>query len=898
MDDWNAMVGDAYDRGDTMLVFPSEVAAARWRRALASEPSRRAVRSDRVVSWDVFKERAVPVKRGDRPASSLVRRAFVGRALRENAASRFLSVLVNPRYAAAAGGSAGPIARILPQLPMLLDHRGAMRPELAADLAGLMERYRGFLTEHHLFEPEWELSREVDLSHVPWRPVIFWPDLLEDYTEYRRLLGGQVDTVALPAGAQVAALRYATAHDEIDAVCDEIERALDAGVPAHRILVTAADLETVRPWLATEARRRDIPLRFVAGDVVGAQPGGRFFSRIRDVLESEFSAPAVAALLLDRSVPWSAPEFNRLLVEFGYASHCYTARRWGEAFELADRLLADDRPREDRAVVPVSRGQLSVVRGRWHRFSRQLQALRSARTAAALRRALRAFLDDHLAPAGDPRWTDAGGDVEHVYETALTELARIVRLEERGIEIVDPWPFFLAALDERGYVPRGQTAAVAVYPYRVAAGAPAALHCVIGVSQAATRVRSAPPVGVRQDELRQMGWEARDRSAAFLVAYGGLLPGARLTCADDGPSGAQVPAAELTVPLHPDAPPRGSGWQREEDWWRLDEAAPPERLYQVQREGLTRALATTLVPAGHDARREPLPPRLRAALPPPDHYSPSAVDAYLDCPFSYFIRRMLNVREEEAGFRPDRARVLGSVLHGVLETLLNTPPAARDGVVAEVVRKAFDSDAVRFQLPEAGLHHHVAYTTDLMHLLLANPALEQERPGVTEATVSGTIGGVPVSGRADRVVGLATWDGESGTTDGAPLTVLDYKLNLREQHRPGAVFGGPSQDPAESRTLQLPLYALLLEAATGAAVEHLCYVGLRTIDARYVLGGKRSVSRDAMAEFRSALPGFLQEMDGAIRAGRLVCREEPDCTRCRIRAICRSCFVTRRYGDG
>ncbi|MCG8478777.1 MAG: hypothetical protein MI724_06760, partial [Spirochaetales bacterium] len=87
------IVDALYERGDTLLVFPSEVSASAWRRALVDSPRRRAIRSDRVISWDVFKERAVPIKRGRRPASRLVRLACARLMLDENRRSPILTTL-------------------------------------------------------------------------------------------------------------------------------------------------------------------------------------------------------------------------------------------------------------------------------------------------------------------------------------------------------------------------------------------------------------------------------------------------------------------------------------------------------------------------------------------------------------------------------------------------------------------------------------------------------------------------------------------------------------------------------------------------------------------------------------------------------------------------------------
>jgi hypothetical protein len=903
--DQHDQVGTAYDRNDTLLIFPSEVAAAAWRRALARDSRRGAVRGDRIISWDVFKERAVPVKRTRKPVGRLARRAFAVRALEDNGRNPFLTTLVNPEYADSATGSAGALTRMLPQLPFLLRHGGALRGGLARDLSTMMERYQEFLTRHALFEPEWELSRTVDLRHITRRPVVFYPELLEDYREYEPLLQGKIETVPLPHPPTIPAQRFATVQEEIAAAMDRIEEELRGGTAGHRTAITVADLEGVRPWLEAEAARRGIPLRFAAGSAVGSQGGARIFTRMREAIDSEFGVASIAGLVSDGALPWRARSFLRLLVRFGYAGHCYNSRRWEEAFDVAQRVLDDGSEREQRSV-PVSAGQLPAVRERYRSLRRHMQAVQSAGSARALRRALRMFLDSQLEAPGHPEWTSDGGATEKVYETALTELEAIVRLEERGVEIPRPWSFFLEALEERNYVARGTSGAVPVYPYRVAAGIPAQVHCVIGLTQGRTRVRSVPPLGVRQDELRAIGWEGNDRSRAFLTAYGALSTTSVLSCADQGPSGAHVPAAELAVPRESASPADWGPWAVEERWWRNDSAPPPRELYRPQRDGLQRALSTTLVPVADDLRHDIVAPELLALLPLPRGYSPSMVDTYLQCPFSFLMKQVLGVREEEYGFVPDRHIVLGNVLHTTLERVLRYPPVQRPAALRSILREEFDRDHIRFQLAPAGIDAHIEFAERALSTLLEDLSLEATRPGTTEAPVSGEIGGIPFSGRVDRIVGVQGWDDTAGTFDGEPLAILDYKLNLRSHHTRKGVFGTDGSSPEESVSLQLPIYAMLVAQKTGMAVERLAYVGLRTAEVKPLVdpraGGARGRSAREGAEnlerMEEALPRFLREMHEAVAVGDFRCREETGCSRCRIRSICRSCFVTRRYRHG
>ncbi len=894
-----------YERGDTLLVFPSEVSAAGWRRALVESPRRRAIRSDRVISWDVFKERAVPVKRGQRPASRLVRLAFARLLLDENRRSTFLSTLVEPTFAESGGASASAIARMMPQIPFLLRHRDSLRRELTADLDHIAGRYDTFLAHHGFFEPAWELARSVALDHIGWRPIIMWSELLEDYAEYEALLADAVETVSLRSSDRAAqrelpVVRYRSSREEIVAAFDEMERALDAGTPINRIVATVADLEELRPWIEAEAARRAVPLRFAVGDTLAAQPGGRVFDGIEEALAGDLGVIPVSTLLGDRSVPWKHHDVNTLLVRFGYLAHCYNAPRWDEAFDAAEELASDDGTRRgDRAELFLTLPQLRLLRTRWRTFERDARSISSAQSAASLRRALRRFLDHHIEGSGHPGWTDYRVGVERVYETAITELASIVSLEEYGVRIVRPWTFFLDALRQRRYVAKQDGGAVTIYPYRVAAGIPSDLHCVIGLSHTATRVRTAPPIGFRRNELQRIGWSGRDRSLPFLRAYAALLPGSRLSCADAGPTGASVPAADLTPTSDRPLPVPTSAWERERAWWREEASSRPDSLYRPQRAGLVRALDTTLRPVRTDFRTAPVTDgAVRSALSPPETLSPGSIDRYLACPFSFLVRDVLRVRRDEYGFAPDGNRRLGTILHAVLATLSGYPPADRGMRVTEALVHEFDTPASRLFLFPAGKRARIEYLSRAIHTLLEDPLFASPEGG-SEVTLSVSINEVALKGFADRIVGPIDSDGESGAT------IIDYKLSLREQHSRAGAFGVDGTDPLACRTLQLPLYALMTERQFGVHVERLVYVDLKKAGIRIIADeradGRRWQARrgfEMYAELASRLPAFLDETARSVREGRFMCREEPDCGRCGIRSICRSCFVTKRYGDG
>ena len=90
------LIPSLYRNSDSVLVFPSEVIAASWARRTAELCG--AVRGDRFISWDRFKERCFFRQEEQRPANRLFRSIFVHHLLEKNERKAFFSVLVPPRY--------------------------------------------------------------------------------------------------------------------------------------------------------------------------------------------------------------------------------------------------------------------------------------------------------------------------------------------------------------------------------------------------------------------------------------------------------------------------------------------------------------------------------------------------------------------------------------------------------------------------------------------------------------------------------------------------------------------------------------------------------------------------------------------------------------------------------
>ena len=880
---------ETYNRGDTLLVFPSEVITAGWRRALLTGGHIAAIRADRLVSWDIFKEIAIPVTDRRRPVSRLIRTAFAEILIRDNGRKGYLSTLIEPAYAGEEPDISDAMTQLFPRLPSLLDNASFLNPGIVRDLTEIESRYRSLLDTYDLFEPNWKLRHRVEAEHLVGKPVIFWPELLEDFDQYKCGLDKIAEFEPLPVpndDTTAGYRRFGTSRDELTAVWNAIEHDLDRGVPPYEISVTAANLRDLKPWITEQAQRRGIPVRYGAGDAIAVQRGGTIFSRIDEVLRAGWSVTAVASLLYEGSLPWRDAALNDRLVRFGYRTHCYSNREWRRAFETVERLPATERP-----------PRLSAIRRRYEALYSETTALASAKTPRTLWKALRRFLSNHIAPPDAPVWNRPEyAATQRVYETAQRELLTIVAIEEREIPIASPWRFFLSAIAAERYVPKQTSGAVAVYPYRVAAGIPTERHYVIGLSQTDTRVRPAPPIGIRLEALRMIGEIGTDRSESFMRAYAMCMGNTVCSGAIETPSGFHVSPSEL-MGLSPGVtsvdPP---AWETERVWWGSAAAPSPTRMYAPQRDGLERALATTLSPVGGDFQTHLAPPGVLSELERVESWSPTSIDRYKACPYAFFVRNLLGVRENEWGFNPIDRQRLGSIIHEVVARIARERTAAlpdRDAGFRRIVADAFSAPAAQLYLPRVAIGQWRDFVVAVIEQLVQEETAGLGTAGPVEWEIEVEAGGVKIRGKIDRVV-----------DDTDTVGIIDYKLRVGNRYTVPKVLPDHPDPLAEAMTVQLPCYLYLYRQqpeTLGVEVDRVGYVDLtdgtvKTIADRR--GGKTAqLAWERLQRASLDVPVFVARIDEAVRAGDLRCHEEPDCTACGIRGICRSCFVTRRYTD-
>ena len=898
------------------LVFPSEVAADFWRRWLAEHGPCRAIDPRRIISWDMLKLELVPVHRNERPVSNAVRALFARTLLRANAEQPYLRVLVAPPHAETAAASAGALSALFPRLESLCaDTSFARLPEaVQSDLKTLRVRYAALLRAYGLYEPNWELrlrprARRAEAE----RAVLFFPETIEDYPT----LAPYVEDAVVPVSiedvprSEVEARFFPSTRVELEAVAARIDAELSTGIAARDVVVSVADLDAVRGLLEEVFARYQVPYRIGAGEPLIRRPGGALFARLDTVLREGVGVQHLRELLMDRGVPWRNAAELRALIRFGYQSHAYNRREWFVALRAG----------EGEQLREVGGVPFAALRERFDAILRGVDRIRRARSLPDLRVALRRFMDVQLDHAA---WHP---DAERVYETALTALNETLVLEEvlrapvetpelDVLSAFDPWSFYFEVLRMRTYVPVQSRGAVAVYDYRVAAGAPIALHFVVNASHANTRVRDAAPYGLRASDLEVLKWYARERSAPFLSAY--ARSGSRVVFSAAGVvrGGAHIAALEVErMAAHAtggaeraaDKPPVDP-YRAEARYWYAAER-PPRRLFAWQAAGARAFAALHRTPPADNYQAARVPPELVTGR-LPEYLSATSFQLFRTCPYAYFLRYRLKLETQRFDEYADYAATLGSLYHAVLSELDTAP-----GVAGESFAEAeAEAEAVvdRFlRRPEyRRLLPRVA--TPALRPVVAERCcgvLEKLREFEVGATIETEIdldGTVELTGSSedgadtDRKVEVRLRARVDRLAVGADAlaTVVDFKSGVPPG--PGAVWGSSDRGPESASSLQLPFYAVTLHRVRGLEVDTLLYAALKTVEIKKLaLAGTPSAK-----QYPWDLPGALAIVERLIadaelarQAGTFTCPEDTDCERCELRAVCRSAYVVRRFHE-
>ena len=243
------------------------------------------------------------------------------------------------------------------------------------------------------------------------------------------------------------------------------------------------------------------------------------------------------------------------------------------------------------------------------------------------------------------------------------------------------------------------------------------------------------------------------------------------------------------------------------------------------------------------------------SAPLPDVWSPTSVNTFIKCPLAYWWQYAQGWRTA-----PTAALEAGSLVHGVLEELMDLAPAER---TKERAREIYAERASELALTldprvDAEDLRSRAGTAMTSYFELEDPQLVEVLPDGLERSVSAQLDGVAIAGSVDRL---------EFSVGGA--RVVDYKT------------GGAKPRYAEAYWRQLMLYAGML-GETGMDVSEvgLMYLGQ---PARMMV---RPTPESALTRVSRALATAADSRAEFVATHRWEARTGPLCSYCPFRTAC------------
>jgi len=873
------------------FVFPSEISARYWRRAVVRRGLCDAVRGDRFLSWDRFKEIAFGLTETRRPVNGCIRRLFAESLAEENRESPFLSRLL-PRTEGSSGG-AGELSRILPRLFSLVPRIEDRSWPLADDLRALHRRYSGFLDDNCLYEPSLLKPSLDTLSH---NYLLFFPEVLEDYSQYREHLEihPRIECVSVPQGKEGQIDLFKNQRLEASVLMRRVRDLLTEGTAPEEIAITLPKIDENRRYLEEAAERYGIPLQVRTGRPLSQYASVRFFRELIEAFSSSFETAALKNLLMNTAIPWKESAALRSMLLEGTGA--YVIRNWrdfGGRHGWEEQLARGGHTESLQLYRRLSAGIRGIVTsGSFTEIGTRLQAF------------IGAFLDTE-------RWRTEAPLQLRSFQRALEVLNDFSRTEEEFpfLSVPSPYAVWVAALEEESYVEQQTNPGIPVYPYRASAGIDPRYHFIPFLTQDSSQVVWDRGFPLNEAQRKEADIGDDDAGSLYLRLYLGSGRTVKLSCAENGYEGPGLPPGLFVennlVRAVPEEELAGDPDDGEEAFFR-NGVSPATSLTFRQVRGYGLFYTTTAEGRGLDLLTSPLGHAgLTEVL--REHYSGGAgekggapisatdLDAFWACPFAFLFTRVLGLEEEEYTPLVRDHRLEGILLHRVLEKFSATL-AGRPFLSAELeeyrmrIGELLDHEAAKLKGPLPVQPAWEASLENLKEQLEVFPDAEAKyfdaySTAHTERQVSAVLDGVPVVGRIDRIS-----RGPAGE-----LLGVDYKKSFR------LTRGDLEDGNGLPATMQIPLYVLLLEeAGVWAPGDDLICAYYSAADGKYRLvyssleiKGARPMLKDE--QFTSLLRttrDCLTLMQRRIGEGDY--RMDPRiCDGCSLRALCRGKFVVR-----
>ena len=876
---------------DSFFVFPSELVSNFWMRKGLSQ-GKKAVLSNRFLSWDRFKEKTFDLNMSLTPVNKHIRTLFASSLLEENKKNGDLfKGIIPPEYSEGSNSFLSWITSVLTEVKSFRENSLlgdiSLSYGVRDDLDFLYKRYMKFLEDRGMFEPSWVQAKIADIGEEYF---LFFPDVIDDFKEFASDLEKSPVVHIVNSGSNpLAAIeQYHSSTIELKTLLARIGLLIDKGVRVQDIAITLPDMKGWRVPLEAEAALRSIPLDFRQGKSLSEYPGGKLFQIILGCEKSGFSLPSMKQMLLNRLLPWKNREIAEKLFRFGMEHHCFRNYRLrGRKIDVWENTLVKSKESELLEF--------------YQRLKSGIEKISTGRNFTEINSSVQIFismfLDTGLWQPGTLR----------EFQFCLNTLNDLedASVKTGDLEYGSPCDIWLSAIDDRIYVKRSETTGVNIFPYRVAAGGSWSWHFIPGLSQDAGSVVKSKYMFLKDNQRKLLPGLESDFTDPFLDLYNVSGENIIFSFSMDSFSGPALPPSRFILEksvllINADSKAVEDEYRTELGYW-LGENPLPAKIFSVMKKGSGFSVAGVFKKKSVDYTKDLITnPMLQKSVTSGLineernlHISPSSLDQFTTCPYLFLFQRGLDVSEDDYKEVFIDHPVFGQIIHECFDRFFKYV----DGSGSEFSLSLLDEYTVEINsIIDSVFNRYTAlgknfiapvwkYCREFTRNKLAS-FIEVEAvqfPGFRlvaaekKYTHMQEKRKIELSGRIDRV-----------SFKGDKTAIIDYK---KKNHLKKADMKPDGDGPS---TFQIPFYTYLVEKS-GLKVSSASYYDVTNCryDHVYNPAAKKTwCSEEEMELLIDQLEKSVNLMDERIR--RSDYSVNPDgCGSCSFRRICRTKYHIR-----
>ncbi|MBQ0003365.1 MAG: PD-(D/E)XK nuclease family protein [Treponema sp.] len=505
---------------NTIFVFATQIAASLWADKTLDFSGVTAVAMERFIAWDEFKGSSIKSHQAEKTSvPSTMRLVFAQNVIKQNAEKPFLKSIVKVEFAKTAARFASWISDILPSLAMWKAHFekcGCVCDEEDKDYFEIYNRYKSFLDKNNLFDPAWETP---PFNSDGKKYIIFFPEILMDYSEYQELLESSEDIQLVHIPSEYHSLEkpdghlYSNTRIELKEVVNYLwKKHNEEKIEWNKIAISVPDTDTYSPYLKRDLELYQIPFIEKNGTTLSGTGAGKLFSSLLECYSENFSFNSVKKLLLNKELPWKNDQDISLLMEFGQKNNCFCSFKYdGEQIDVWLEAFKN----------PVDFEKCERQSNFYKELKRLVSSVVSSKTFSEIRANYFLFRETFFD------FSKKGFSVQNdkILSRCIAELGSLIDLEEKYkdsgmFEMDSCYSFYCDYLDDKMYVPQNDKQGVVILPFKTAATAPYDVHVVVDASQNSTSVVYRKLSYLRNDKRARLGFTDEDNvTESFILLY-------------------------------------------------------------------------------------------------------------------------------------------------------------------------------------------------------------------------------------------------------------------------------------------------------------------------------------------------------------------------------------------